>query len=490
MRPQGLPGAAASTPVAWLGLVALAALLGITACGRTDSIRDGSAGRIACPSCNLVLISLDTLRADHVGAYGYPHDTTPCIDRWAEGAIVFERAYATSPKTAESHMSVFTGLYPAVHRVFSVADPEGAPLAEIRRLSNRISTLPAVLKKQGYHTVGFHGGGNVSAKFGFDRGFDLYEWGDLAEDPGKESIFRFLASRATRPDEKLFLLVHSYHVHDPYTPGSTPDRISDYRGRIEHDLAKLTKMAESEPCGSVAQCFWSRVDTSSEGDALHLETLYDAEIRELDARVGELLQQLTGLPGETVVVLIGDHGEEFGEHGDFKHRQLYDEILQVPLVIGHPHLREGVRIRTRVSLIDLLPTLLEMLEIEAELPVQGSSLLPLLADDEEAREIYSEYPPFRLRTLIAGEKKLLVQDREARDMDGFRKLELYDLREDPGERRNLADSDPDLQQLLDRLVERSRENRSLGKAIERSDPPATETLDAQTIEQLEALGYL
>jgi len=482
---------AAKFPVHFLQrLTALVILFMVAGCDGRGSLDDHPAGRFACPSCNLVLISLDTLGADHVSAYGYPQQTTPFIDRWAEDAIVFENAFATAPKTAESHMSVFTGLYPTVHQVFSVARAGRARPDQIHQLSHRIPTLPEVLKERGYHTVGFHGGGNVAAKFGFGRGFDRYERADIDTSAGKRRILRFLRSMSARPELKFFLFVHSYHVHAPYTPKALPRRTATYGGKIEHDVTTLGGMISTGLCDFAAQCFWSLVDESSTADVQHLETLYDAEITELDASVGSLLQQLAEVPGETLVVLIGDHGEEFLEHGAFEHEQLYNEILKVPLIIEHPRLHEGMRVRNRVSLIDLLPTLLEMLEIEADFPMQGSSLLPLLASDRVPQEIYAEYPPLGPLTFIAGDKKLILQGNLLGDMDSWEKVELYDLRSDPDEKRNLAGSDPDFREMLDRMRGTVLETGRLRRIIQQDEQPATELLDEETIEQLEALGYL
>jgi len=471
-------------------LAALVILFVLAGCDGRGPLDDDSPSQFACPSCNLVLISLDTLRADHVSAYGYPKQTTPFIDRWAEDAILFESAFATAPKTAESHMSVFTGLYTTVHQVFTFARAGRTRPDQILRLNDRIPTLPEVLKESGYHTVGFHGGGNVASKFGFGRGFDRYERAEIDTAAGEKRILRFLSSMSARPDQRFFLFVHSYHVHAPYTPRVPAHHDATYRGKIEHNKKTLRRMAGSGLCESVARCFWSLVDESSAADARHLEALYDAEITELDVRVGTLLQHLAKVPSETLVVLIGDHGEEFLEHGAFEHQQLYNELLKVPLIIEHPRLTRGMRIRTRVSLIDLLPTLLEMLGIEADLLLQGSSFLPLLATQGEPREVYSEYPPFGLYTLIGSDKKLILQGLPSRDMESYRKVELYDLRSDPAEKRNLADQDPDLQEMFERLTERVFENQELGKAIQRGEPPATDSLDQETIEQLEALGYL
>jgi arylsulfatase A-like enzyme len=480
----------ASSSLAVPRLTALIAILIVAGCDGEGWFRSEPASGFSCASCNLVLLSLDTLRADHVSTYGYPRKTTPFIDRWAEDAIVFESAFATAPKTAESHMSVFTGLYTTVHQVLTFARAGRVRPDQIQRLSDRIGTLPEVLKESGYHTVGFHGGGNVAAKFGFGRGFDRYEWADLGTGIGQERISQFVDSMSARPDERFFLFVHSYHVHAPYTPRALPSGSSAYQGDIEHDKKTLREMASSGQCESPERCFWSLVDESSAADVRHLESLYDAEITELDARVGALLQRLAAVPGETLVVLIGDHGEEFREHGEFQHNQLYNEILKVPLIIRHPRLKEGMRVRSRVSLIDLLPTLMEMLEIEVDLRVQGSSFLPLLVTDRAPGEIYSEYPPFFLYTLVARDKKLILQGFPSRDIDSYHKVELYDLRSDPAEKHNLAGNDPDLDEMFEQLVERLFESIALRDTIQEGDAPATEVLDEVTIEQLEALGYL
>jgi arylsulfatase A-like enzyme len=470
-------------------LIGLALLLSVAGCdegefGSTDS------GEFACPDCNLVLISMDTLRADHVGTYGYPHTTTPAIDAWARNAIVFEQTYSTAPKTAESHMSIFTGLYPTVHQVFSVDNANYAPMNQISRLDERILTLPTILQKNGYRTIGFHGGGNVSGRFGFRRGFHRYERAEMEGSSGRKQIFGFVESMISQPDDKFFLFVHSYQVHAPYTPKATPRRTAGYRGQIQHSKAALSRLARTRPCRSPEACFWSLVDEESRADALHLEALYDGEIRELDSRIGALLQLLSHVERETLVVILGDHGEEFQEHGAFEHNLVYDEVLRVPLLIRPPHLKQGLRIPERVSLVDLLPTLLEMLEIEEERPLQGRSLLPLLAEGGRQEAIYSEYPPFSLYTLISGTKKLILRGRPSKDITDYQEVELYDLQSDPEEMQNLGESDDAFQRMFDRLVAKSFENLALRDAIQQGKEPETDTLDEETIEQLKALGYL
>jgi len=167
------------------------------------------------PRPNLVLVSIDTLRADHLTAYGYERSTSPEISRLARQGILFERAFSQSPKTATSHMSLFTGLYPPAHRVANWGE------RRVRRLSDDVPTLATLLVRAGYRTEAYTNGGNVSARLGFGQGFDSYQ-----EDRGAESVFdsaqraldRFVQEADGGARAPFFLFLHTFQVHDPYVP--------------------------------------------------------------------------------------------------------------------------------------------------------------------------------------------------------------------------------------------------------------------------------
>jgi arylsulfatase A-like enzyme len=436
-----------------------------------------SRAELDCPGCSLLLVSIDTQRADHLGLYGYGRPTSPRLDALAHDAIVFERAYSTSYNTADSHMSMFTALYPTVHGVRNVwrKEPEPHPL------SPRLRTLAELLRAGGWVTGAVTGGGNVGAIHGFDRGMDSYE---VADD--STNVERALAFVDARDGARFFLFFHTFRVHDPYTPAPPWDTAFDpgYGGRIVSDLGAVARVGADDPFAAVRAAYWSRVDKDDPADVAHLGALYDGEIREVDAQVAGLIEAVRAVAPQTIVVLTADHGEQFKEHGGFLHGALYEELIHVPLVVWHPNLRAGGRVRERVSLVDLAPTLLEMLGVPRIEQFQGHSLLPLLAGQEGPRPVFSEKGGAGA-ALIVGDRKVIVTRRR-----GGERAELYDLDRDPSEhhdraRRKLAESG--MRERLDamRAANQARRTALVGEG---DAPPGA--LDPRTVEQLKALGYL
>lgn len=426
---------------------------------------------------NVVLISIDTLAADHLGLYGYSRNTSPNLDRYAESAIVFENAYSTAPKTPESHMSMFTSLYPSVHGVFTINDP-----GKLHVLDNEVRTLPEILKEDGYTTAGFHGGGYVDGQFGFGRGFDEYRQGEQRR--AEEWLWR------NGKKGKFFLFFHTYRVHDPYTPTPPYDRRfdSDYSGPIVHDMESLMKMAESTEWIDYSTTFWSQVDKSDPDEVAHVVALYDGAIAEMDENLVDLLSAIDRHAPRTIVIILSDHGEEFGEHGMFTHSQLYDPILHVPLIIRHPDRHAGERITERVSLIDLAPTILEMLSIAPNDQFQGRSLLDPNDPVGDARTVFSEFPLGERMALVKRHRKLMLTNGHE---------EFYDLRQDPEEQRDLRlseierssnDSATGLDALRKEMAQVTRENTFVRDRLGLRE--STEAPEDEVLQQLKALGYL
>ena len=464
----------------WTGLAATllltAALLGL-GCGASP---EGIAGEATCHGCNVLFISIDTLRADHLGAYGYGRETSPAIDALAAESVVFENAYSTSYHTADSHMSMFTSLYPSVHGVRNSKGKTG------QVLSASVSTLPEILQANGYATAGFHGGGNVSGFYGFARGFEKYKRTDEIEEA--------IAWIRETPQRPFFAFVHTYHVHDPYTPQPPYDTwfAKDYQGPISSDRESLLGQTDDETFNELRDVFWSRVDPTRSEDIEHLKALYDGQIREIDARVGELIQAALEADERTVIVLVSDHGEEFYEHGKFLHDQLYEELLKVPLILRLPSGGKG-RIEERVSLIDLAPTLLDVIGLEAPTHFQGSSLVPVLQGAEGRALVYGEKVVHFAEE--DGEAELGGQGiRAALIADDWKVIaarseELYFLPEDLQERNNLASQSPEMSGLLELLADVNRRNAELRKELG-TGAGDKRGLDEETLEELKALGYL
>jgi arylsulfatase A-like enzyme len=438
---------------------------------------------------NLILFSVDTLRPDRLGAYGSDRGATPAIDWLASTGILFENAYSQAPKTAPSHMTLFTGLYPEAHGVENWIEGENP------RLSEGVPTLASILAAHGYETRALTGFGHLRPELGFDRGFSDYRSGGdvIALLRGTEQTLEELAARrAAGDDQPFFLFLHTYEVHDPYVaPASylAPYVDPAYSGRIIGTRIELELRVGSD-WAKQHELYWSLVDKESSADLSHLQDLYEAAIAFTDGQIANLIHSLRelDLEDDTIVVFLSDHGEEFGEHGGFLHETLHEEVLRVPLIVKIPGERgdrsRGRRVVETVRLIDVLPTLLELLDLPAPPHLQGESFLPLLEGKPGPdRPVFAQWPHESMASITRGSWKL-IQKAEGEAST----VELYELTEDSGERHNLAGEEvkkaAGLQGLLREHLQQSRSLR------ETFPPQKTIPLGAETRRQLEELGYL
>lgn len=385
---------------------------------------------------NLLVITIDTLRADRLSCYGYQANRTPHIDRWASEGVLFERAFAEVPLTLPSHSSLFTGTFPFYH---GVRDNAGFVL------SDEETTLAELLRDQGYRTGAFVGAYVVASRFGLAQGFETYDEVDLAGEvisgssvrrPAEEVNQAFLPWLARNSGKSFFAWVHFYDPHAPWE--------KSYDGEI------------------------SRVDKAIGA--------IDAELKRLD-----LLET-------THIILASDHGEALGEHGESGHGFfVYDSTLRVPLIVrpAAPIERRGKRVETPVSLTDVLPTALQLLRRPVPGHVQGQGLLRTILGQKRPsqRPIYSEsYLPqiqfgwSRLRSLRLGRYKLIDAPRP----------EFYDLAADPGE---LNDLFARRQALASKYMETLGELRSKFDRKGPQAPKAPASVDAAALERLASLGY-
>jgi arylsulfatase A-like enzyme/cytochrome c-type biogenesis protein CcmH/NrfG len=406
---------------------------------------------------NIILITLDTTRADRMGFLGSQRRLTPNLDALAKESAVFTRAYANVPLTPPSHASILTGTYPQFHRVNTMQTPLAADLPY----------APEILKAHGYHTAAFVGSIVLQATgpsaAGFNRGFETYDAGfhnaGAGEDPyhsirrrGEEVVAHALAWLKQHPGGPFFVWVHLYDAHDPYDPPEP------YKGRYA-----------AEP--------------------------YDGGIAYEDAAVGKLLRQLKfrGLYEGTVIAVMADHGEALGAHGEDTHGIfLYDETIQVPLLIKLAHPRSGgKKIDDRVELVDVLPTLLQEARVATPKEVQGQSLLGLMkaggmestavaaAGSERSAYAETDYPRTEYgwsseRSLRTGKYLYIRAPRR----------ELYNQAVDPKSDHNLAASSAAVADTLETQLEAFRQKTSSN----REAPHAA--LDPAAEEALGALGYM
>ncbi len=405
------------------------------------------------PRPNLLVVTLDTTRADRLGCYGCAAARTPTLDRLAAEGTLFESCLSAVPITTPSHSTIFTGTYPQAHGVRDNGRFRLPPAAV---------TLAEVLKGQGYVTGAAVGAFPLTREWGVDQGFDLYDdhvtvgqedergnrvparrmfFEERSAVRVNEAILPWLRENARRP---FFAWVHYWDPHQPYLP---PPPFSEL---FAHDL-------------------------------------YQGEIAYVDRALGVLLAELErqGVAGRTVVAVVGDHGEGLGEHGEETHSMLlYDATLRVPLVIRVPGQPGGRRVRERVGTVDLMPTLLELLGVEPPAEVSGRSLVKAMSGraggGDEGGTYYAEtlsprlsYGWGELRAVYSGQHKYIHGPRQ----------ELFALDRDPGELVNLAPGGG-----ADRL--RAELVGLVGRHARPTARAAVVEVDADTRDRLAALGYL
>ncbi len=397
----------------------------------------------SCHGCNVIVIGVDTLRADHVGAAGYARDTTPAIDALAKKGYFFTNAIAASSWTVPSFMAAFTGRHPGetgVVNKFTVFTKDEQKLTNLAELSPETKTMTEAFKAAGYATGGFTGDAGVSGKFGYAQGFDIYT--DETTFGGLENSQKHaLAWLDSLEDQKFFMFFHGYDLHGQFAlPADYESRYAPegYAGPYRGTAKEEEKLREDQLAGPLAH---------TPEDAAFWTAWYDGKIRDADERLQGFLDALSarGLLENTVIVLVSDHGEEFFEHGGFDHGlTLYDELIHVPLIVVVPGTVGGKTIPAQVSTIDLAPTLFDIVGLEdaamKEQLASRRSLVPYLMNPAlKGYDVYSEtdYRDFThkrsLRT-ADGWKFIMTLETDAE--------ELYNLRADPGEKNNLVKENP------------------------------------------------
>jgi len=391
---------------------------------------------------NVVVITIDTLRPDHLHCYGYGKIETPTLDRIAQNGVLFENGVTQTPLTPPSHASIFTGLNPPTHKVRNTGGFV---------LSPSTPTLASLLQQRGWDTAAFVSSAVLKKRFGFDHGFAVYD--DQMPQPGSRQEFLEDAERRAgdtvdhavqwldgRTNKPFFLWVHLYDPHAPYDPPSP-----------FHEQYK--------------------------------DRLYDGEIAYADHELGRLMEHLRhkSPPEKTLVAALSDHGESLGEHGEFAHGVfLYDATLRIAFLLSGAGLPAGMRIKPQARTIDLLPTILELTGVPAPVGLEGASLVPFFRGDSALTAVsYAEtlYPKINLgwaelRAIRTNQWKYIRAPRP----------ELYNLSLDPGETSNvLAEHTSEVRKLEAKLAAVT------GSAG--SEKVETTQMDEHTLAQLKSLGY-
>ncbi|MGF1580621.1 MAG: sulfatase-like hydrolase/transferase [Gemmataceae bacterium] len=394
--------------------------------------------------CNLVFVSFDALQAGHVGFLGYPRNVTPTIDRIAEQSFAFQHAYSVASWTVPATFSWFTGVYPSEHRMvnkFAVYQPPVKKMAKLKNLAPNLVTLAEIMKQNGYTTAGFTGNAGVSGGFGYETGFDIYYYPKATFGRLDGSVPRAIRWIEQHKEKKFFLFLHGYDVHGQ----SAPAEWFDYRF-VDAGYDKRYTGSPREQERLREEGLQKGKLTLRDQDVRFWRAIYDEKIHRADAHFQTFLTKMDqlGLTKKTLFVLTSDHGTEFYEHRRFDHGfTLYNELLHVPLFIKLPGQTPGRIIPDRVSSIDVLPTILDLLDVEiptvAQKQFHGKSLAPALRGNPVKRDVFSEtdYREYTFKRSIitpTGWKLIYTLEDKTR--------ELYNLATDPGEQNNLVDTEP------------------------------------------------
>ena len=425
------------------------------------------------PHTSVVVVVVDTLRADHLGAYGYQRQTSPNLDRWSEKGRLFERALSTSSWTMPSFGSLYTGLIPLRHG--------GGILQANSRTRPRRSVIPIAehLKTSGIRTGAVVNNPYLGRVFGLDRGFMVYDHvaGDNKNSRrADEMVDRALALVDQWLDESFFLLVHFFDPHLDYD--APPPFRGSFSGAYESRL--------SLPVSSLGVSR-DRATTLPTADKDFVVAAYDEEVAFMDEQFGRLLEALEskGVLDTTLVVFTSDHGEEFFEHGRFEHgHEMWQELLHIPLVFWGPDVTPG-REPGPVSLVDVAPTILEWLGVEPLSSTDGISLWPNLQSERRIpeRTLYAQRvlsgPP---RSAIFRWPVKVVADAS------FQPIRAIDLDADPLERNDWSATDSaDVSTLVRQHLTLTREVAVDYPTMPQDDAPE---LDEETLERLRSLGYI
>ena len=454
--------------VSRIGSCVLLSFVAVLSPGCGASPDEGSAS-VSVPSrpSHILLISLDALRADHLGCYGYDRPTSPFLDEFATRGTLFSHASVNTHGTPPSHTTMLSSLYQETHRVgFGAGTPEGRN----DTIPAEVELVPEILGRNGWHTVAVTGGGYMSATFGFSRGFEDFSDRARSVDQGTTMLLEKI-ERAMIDGRPVFAMYHTYEIHSPYEP---PQEYRSLFGEFQSDIPP--KSEALVPLQVRASKVLKREDFD------FLESQYDGEIRYTDVVLRRFFRRLSeiGFLENALIIVTADHGEEFGDHGGLLHRgTLYEELVHIPLILVGPDVPGGIIDPRLVSLIDIAPTILDAAGLPKTPIMEGRSLLnrPPVAD-WSAQRAFAQYTD-RLYSVRTPRWKLILKTHSGR-------FELFDLRRDPAERLNVVKRYPEIGDVLGAELDTWR------KGLLRLNIPENRPhrVSPELIDELKALGYV
>lgn len=456
-----MPCKLSSRPTAGLLILAASGL----SCHSPNLDRDVES---ATPPTPIVVITIDTLRADRLGCYGYFRDTSPTIDRLASDGVLFERAVTTMSLTLPAHTSMWTSLHPLQSGVLG-----NAQRYQIDPDSRNVRFLAEILAEIGYATSAVISARVIRGETGIDLGFQAWDEPDTVERRASDTTDIALRWLGANQEHPFFLWVHYFDPHSPYDPPEPFNKVFQTTDGLREYLDEN-----------------SFTDPDSQR-VLDSNNLYDGEILYLDSQIARLLNWLeqTGLYEESTIVLVGDHGEGLGQHDWFDHGRIHNEQLLVPLIIKFPehHPHQNERHTGLVSIVDLIPILADQLA----LPVQQRDReqfagMDVLGGSNRSYAFSQRAPRPLKKQWDRGKRFSLITEGWKLEMGTRSEDSLFDLRSDPGETTNVIDEFP---------TETMRLRRQLEKVIThlrqtRQDLEVSAETSPEALEQLKALGYL
>ncbi len=429
---------------------------------------------------NVVLVVVDTMRSDALGCYGNPNNPTPRMDALAAEGVRFDTAISTSGWTLPAIGSLVTGAWPTVHGGLG-------KIVNLTPLRKELPSIAAVLGGYGFNTLGFANAAFVSPMLGFDRGFDVFDHRHAFNQQVRradETIDAALGAIYGRVTESNFAFIHLFDPHLDYDPpAGWMDKHATFRADPPLPLS-LQDCTALCPSGGQAP--------PDPQDIAFVKDAYEGEINFVDTQIGRLVDELKrmGIYDRTLLIVTADHGEEFWEHGGFEHgHSLYDELIRVPLIIKPPADIPPVErvVKTQVRLVDVAPTVFDMLGIEQPESFVGESLVPLMNGQKETDRIaFSESTLYGADKLAwRGERYKYLFDMNAK---AAVREELYDWRNDPGETRNLLAELPDVAARFRAELTAFRDDLTdQARAMSR---PVVKDMSPARIRALKSLGYI
>jgi arylsulfatase A-like enzyme len=461
----------------------------------------------------VLLVQMDTLRADHLDVYGYGRPTAPVLHRLADEGALFRHAITQTSWTKAATPAVMASLYPSTHGVHRITD----------RLPASATTIAEAFREAGYATLSFSSVAFTGKFTNLHQGFEeLHESESTAGRAGprgsktaREFVDRFVDWLDTHPDTRVFAYLHFFDPHSPYQPNPPFDTLwADPKGRDEYErqletLKKVVADAFLAQRGMATPAELARAGIDEAAFIRYSKDWYDGSIRGMDAEIGRLVERLRGLglDRRSLVAFFADHGEEFHEHGRMWHGQsVYGEMIRVPLILWAPgRIAAGLDVKEPVGLVDVMPTLLETSGVRVPDAAQGQSLGPLLrrpgvdgvveaATAWKRRPVVAEKQPMGSPDFPeAGESYALIEGRwklvhNAVRADDKPEFELFDFYEDPLDRRDLA---RDNAEVVARLAKELEAWKAKARAARlKADDEAAASLSAAELERLRSLGYV